>query len=39
MKKQQSERILDTNVCSYWCEFFGLTAYTSAIFGLGLAVF
>lgn len=25
--------------CGYWCEFFGLTLYTTATFGIGLAVF
>ena len=25
--------------CTYWCEVFGLTTYTTAIFGLWLAVF
>ena len=25
--------------CTYWCEFFGLTTYTTAIFGLGITIF
>lgn len=25
--------------CGYWCEVFGFTTFTTAIFGMGLAVF